>query len=378
MRILVLNYEYPPLGGGAAPVCEQLCRLFARHGHGVDVVTMHYRGLPRVEERDGVRLERVPAIRKHAATCETPEMLSYVLSAWPRVAWRLLRGRYDVIHLHFIIPTGLLAWLATRTARVPYAITAHGSDVPGYNPDRFQSEHRITTPLLKMILRKASLITAPSKYLRGLLIDACGPFEVMHIPNGIEVDRFTPRPKQKRILMTGRLLPRKGFQHVLTALEGIADGWEIHIAGDGPLRAEMEAQAKRLGLPVTFHGWIANDSDLLRELYETSAIFCLPSERENASISLLEAMLAGMAVITSNVSGCPETVGDTGVVVPPADPAALRGALAPLLADEALRTQMGGAARARVLDTFDWEVIGQQYLAELERLAQTRSQSSVS
>lgn len=369
MRILVLNYEYPPLGGGAAPVCEQLCRLFARRGHEVDVVTMHYKGLPRREKREGVRLERVPALRKHAATCETHEMLSFVLSAWPRVAWRLLRGRYDVVHLHFIIPTGLLAWLATRTARVPYVITPHGSDIPGYNPDRFQSEHRMTTPLLKLILRNAAMIATPSQYLRGLLIDACGPFEVQHIPNGIDVDRFEPRPKQKRILMTGRLLPRKGFQHVLTALEGIADGWEIHIAGDGPLREEMEAQAKRLNLPVSFHGWVANDSDLLRELYETSAIFCLPSERENASISLLEAMLAGMAVVTSNVTGCPETVGDTGIVVPPTDPEALREALKPLLADETLCAEYGARARQRVLDTFDWEVIGEQYLRELERIA---------
>src|SRR5690606_1857144 len=123
-----------------------------------------------------------------------------------------MRGRYDVIHLHFIIPTGLLAWLATRTARVPFVITAHGSDVPGYNPDRFQSEHRITTPLLRLILRNAAAITAPSLFLRGLLIDACGPFGVQHIPNGIDVARFAPRPKLKRILMTGRLLPRKGFQ----------------------------------------------------------------------------------------------------------------------------------------------------------------------
>ena len=137
------------------------------------------------------------------------------------------------------------------------------------------------------------------------------------------------------------------------------------------MRDEMEAQAKRLNLPVTFHGWIANDSDLLRELYETSAIFCLPSERENASISLLEAMLAGMAVVTSNVSGCPETVADTGIVVPPADPAALREALHPLLADADLRAAYGARARQRVLDTFDWEVIGTQYLRELERMAGT-------
>ena len=373
MRILVLNYEYPPLGGGAAPVCEQLCRLFAQRGHSVQVVTMGFRGLAAHEVRDGVAVTRVPALRKHQATCETSEMLSYVLSAWPRVAWRIRRESFDIIHCHFVIPTGLLAYLATGRHGTPYVLTSHGSDIPGYNPDRFKKEHHLTTPLLRRIMRRAALITAPSQYLRGLMNQACGPFDILHIPNGINLDRFKVKPKQRRILMTGRLLPRKGFQNVLAALDGVDTDYEVHIAGDGPMRPALEEQAGKLNAKVVFHGWLDINSAELKDLYETSAVFCLPSERENASISLLEAMLAGMAVITSDVTGCPETVGDAGLVVPPRDVEALRAALERLLRSPEEQAEYGRKARRRIEQLFDWETIGGQYLACFERVVAVRT-----
>ena len=305
-------------------------------------------------------------------TCETHEMISYVVSALPRVI-RLLRKRdYDVIHCHFVIPTGLLAYVATRFRRTPIVITSHGSDIPAFNPDRFTFEHRVTPPLLRLILRRAACITAPSEYLRGLIRDHLGDFDIVHIPNGIDVARFDPQPKLRRILMSGRLLRRKGFHCVLEALRAIETDFEVHILGDGPMRQEMNALAEQLPMPVVFHGWVEQDSPLLKKLYETSAIFCLPSERENASIALLEAMLAGMAVITSDVTGCPETVGDAGRVVAPNDVDGLRSALKALLNDEVLRADYGARARRRVLDEFDVGKIGDAYLEQFEALVQRR------
>jgi len=367
--MLVLNYEYPPLGGGAAPVCKQLAALFARGGHDLDVVTMSFRGLPRYEEHDGVRVTRVPALRRRQATCETHEMLSYVLSALPRVTARLHQRCYDIIHAHFLIPTGLLAYLATQFAHTPYAVTAHGSDVPGFNPDRFTREHRITKPVLRRIAGRAAWVSTPSAYLRDLIHTQLGPIPVDVIPNGIDVSHLTPRPKRRRILMTGRLLPRKGFQHVLDALRDVDTDVEVHIAGDGPMRADLEASAQSLPHPVVFHGWLKQDSPELKELYETSAVFCLPSKGENASVALLEAMLAGMALITSDATGCPETVGDAALLVPPGDVPALRRALRRLLDSEDERARLGEAARRRVLEHFDWKRIGARYLERLEAAA---------
>jgi glycosyltransferase involved in cell wall biosynthesis len=364
-----LNYEYPPIGGGGSPVSQQLCEHYVRRGHQVDVVTMAYGELPRHEEIRGVDVTRVPALRKRPDLCETHEMASYVASALPRVAARLRRRHYDVIHAHFLVPTGLLAYLATRIRTAPYVITAHGSDVPGFNPDRFRREHRLTRPLLRLIMRNAALVTSPSQHLGRLIQESCGPFPVEHIPNGIDLGRLHCGPKRRRILMAGRLLPRKGYQHVLEALREYDGDFEIHIAGDGPMRGELEAIAAQLKARVVFHGWLEHESPLLREIYETSSIYCLPSESENASVGLLEAMLAGMAIVTSNNAGCAETVGDAGFVVPPKDPAALRGVLREILASEEKRLEAGQRARRRVEACFDWEHIGDRYLARLREIA---------
>ncbi len=174
--------------------------------------------------------------------------------------------------------------------------------------------------------------------------------------------------------MTGRLLPRKGFQYVLQAADGIEADFEIHLAGDGPMRAELEALADRIDKRVVFHGWLDHGSAQLRQLYESSAVFCLPSEVENASISLLEAMLAGMAVVTSDATGCPETIGEAGLVVPPRDVTALRDTLTALWGDEDRRETLSREARARVLEHFDQEQLGD---AILERLATASNPAEV-
>ncbi len=376
MRILVLNYEYPPLGGGAAPVCRQLCHAFAQRGHGVDVATMGFKGLPAYEEDGPVRVYRAPAFRKRQFSCETHEMVSFVVSALPRVIRQLRSGQYDVVHCHFIIPTGLLAYAATRVARVPYVLTAHGSDVPGYNADRFVYEHYFTKPLLHLILRNAALRVAPSRYLGRLLDANVGPYGLLHIPNCIDTDHFTQRPKQKRILMTGRLLRRKGFQTVLQALQGIETDYEVHISGEGPMRSELEALAKQVKAQVIFHGWLGKETAQLRELYETAAIYCLPSQRENASMALLEAMLAGAAVISSNDTGCVETIGDTGVLLPPGDVDAMRRALQELLEHPEKAAELGEKARSRVLEQYRLDAVADQYLAAFETVCRANGEKS--
>lgn len=363
MHILVLNYEYPPLGGGAAPLCKQLCHAIAARGHTLDVVTMRYPGLPQLEEEGSVTVRRTWALRRKQATCETHEMVSYVAGAFGPTLKMLRRNAYDVIHVHFLIPTGLLAWLLSFFSDVPIVITPHGSDIPGYNPDRFRFEHHFTGPGLRRIVGRASRVVAPSHYLRGLLTPYMGGRPAELIPNGIPVDRFDPSvPKQNRLLMTGRLLPRKGFAAVLEALAGMDTDFEVHIAGDGPQRNELLRLAERCKAKVVFHGWIGREPQKLHDLYETSSIFCLPSMRENASVSLLEAMLAGMAVITSNVTGCPETIGDAGIVVRPCDAASLREPLGELLSSEKRRRELGAKARARVLANYDLAKTAEAYL----------------
>ncbi len=372
MNILVLNYEYPPVGGGAAPVCQDLCEHFVSRQHRVDVVTMAFGGLPREETRNGVHILRVPCLRKQQGSTQTHEMLSFVLAALPRVARMARSGDYDVIHCHFIVPTGLLAYAATRFAQCPYVLTVHGSDVPGYNPDRFRIEYRFISPLARIIVRHAATTTCPSRFLIETLQCAIGPVPVTHIPNAVCASKYTPQPKKPRIFMAGRLLPLKGFQHVLEALQGVETDFEVHVAGDGPMRAQLEKLAAKLSTKTVFHGRLEPGSPELTDLFETSAIFCLVSEKENAPVSLLEAMQSGAAVVTSNATGCAELIGDAGLTVTPGDAPAIRDALTRLLQSRTVREDLGARAQERIRTAFSFECVGDRYLALLQEAARER------
>jgi glycosyltransferase involved in cell wall biosynthesis len=369
MRIMMLNYEYPPIGGGASPVTRSLSEQLAGAGHDVDVVTMGYRRLPRLESFGRLRVFRVPALRRSPVRAVTVEMLSYLAAALPLTLELSRRRRYDLVHAHFLMPTGPLALAVGRARGLPTVITAHGSDVPGYNPDRFKRGHRLLAPAWRGIARNASAIVSPSCYLRDLIRGACDvPVEV--IPYGFDAPTRAAVAKTRRLLFVSRLFPRKGAQHFLAALAGLdLDGWEVTIAGDGPMLEPLRRQAQELGLKVDFRGFIKGAP--LDVLYASSAVFVFPSLQDNFPVVLLEALSHGCAVITSGVSGMPEVVGDAGILTPPGDVAALRAAITRLMVDEGLRTTLGERARAQVA-RFSYETILARHLDLYTRLTGAR------
>ena len=113
-------------------------------GHKVDVVTMGFKGLLEYEVRDGINIHRVKCLREKKEICHPWEQLSYLISAKRFLRKHLRENRYDVCHCHFIIPTGILALWLKKKFGLEYIITAHGSDVPGYNTDRFKFLHYFT------------------------------------------------------------------------------------------------------------------------------------------------------------------------------------------------------------------------------------------
>lgn len=361
MRILVINYEFPPLGGGAGSVCYYLARELVERGAELDVVTMGFRGLRKFEVIDGINVYRVPCLRSKEAICHTHEMISYALSAIPAAIRLIRRNKYDVNHTHFIFPSSLTSYVLKKFTGLPYIVTSHGSDVPGYNPDRFKIEHKFLRPFWKAFVKNASAITSPSQSLKDLILSHYGGTPVEVIPNAIDGSVFRPKQKKKTILMVSRLLPRKGFQFVLEALAGVDTDYTVVVVGDGPYAGHLKNLAREKELNVRFPGWLDNNSAELRELYETSSIFALPSEMENFSIALVEAMASGMAVLTSDAGGCPEVVGDAALSVKPGDVAAIRENLTRLMGDDGLREELGRAARKRVEENFTWPVVTRKY-----------------
>jgi glycosyltransferase involved in cell wall biosynthesis len=363
MRILMLSYEFPPLGGGGAKVVAGLSRELVRNGHEVDLVTMGFRGLPEIETVNGVTVYRVPCLRKRTSMCTPLEMSTFLLSAVPKVIRLIRRRGYDLNHTHFIFPDGVIALIARIWTGLDYVLTAHGSDVPGYNPNRFRVEHRLLSPLWNAITRRAFRITCPSETLKSLIRKQNPDLPVEVIPNGIDLGKFKPdRPKHKRILMVTRMFERKGVQHVIRALEDLKLDHEVNIAGDGPYLETVKTLASNLKVKANFWGHLANDSPRLIDLYETSDIFILASESENFPIVLLEAMASSSAIITTRETGCAEVVGDAGVLVNPSNLHELRQALVRLMEDPELRNRLGKRARMRLENRFAWSVVSRQYL----------------
>ena len=235
----------------------------------------------------------------------------------------------DVVHAHWL-PAG---WVAARTGR-PFVVTLHGTDVA--LADRVPA-------LARLVLRSARVVIGVSR----AIADAArmyGAADVRVIPNGVDLPAHAGEETEPpQILYAGRLSKEKGVLELVEAARGLP----LVLAGDGPLRKRVPAA----------RGFVPRDE--LERLYAEAAVVVCPSRREGFGVTCLEAMAYAKPVVASSVGGLLDLVvdGETGILVPPRDPAALRAALERLLADADLRQRLGSAARERARLHFSWDTV---------------------
>jgi glycosyltransferase involved in cell wall biosynthesis len=367
LRILTLCYEFPPVGGGGARVAHGLAKQFVREGHEVHLLTLGYGGLPAEESVDGIQLIRVRGWRARVEIARPHELASYLWAVRAPLRQLLRTQRFHLVHIHFLLPDGLLTLLVPELRDLPIVITVHGSDVPGFNPDRFRLLHRVLYPLWRKVTRRVDHIVCPSNFIAALLRERAPWADPIIVPNGIDLHMLrADRPREMRILAVSRLLERKGVQDLIAALTLTKCSLQAQVVGTGPYRSQLEKSAAQLGERIRFRGWLDNGSTELRDLYETSEIFVFPSRAENFPIVLLEAMAAGLAIVAVDIPSCREVLGDAAVLVPAADCAALAGAIDRLAADSVWRQQLQRAARRRLEENFGWPAIARRYLEIFE------------
>ncbi|MEO8146906.1 MAG: glycosyltransferase family 4 protein [Bacteroidia bacterium] len=305
MNILMLNYEFPPLGGGASPASYEIAKRYVRLGHTVDVVTMAFKNLPSFEIKEGINIYRIRCLRTKKEICYPWEQLSYIVSAKIFLKTFLKNKKYDINHTHFIIPTGLISLWVKKNYRLNYIITSHGSDVLGYNK-RFRFIYPLIKRTWKKIIREADVVTTPSKFLQEKIKEHTTEGNFVVIPYTIDPTLFTPLSKEKKILIVARLFVNKGVQDILQAMKEInMTGWTVDIIGDGPYRNFLEKKAKENGLEtvVKFHGWIDNKSEVMKTFYGNAAIFISASYFESMGLTVLEAIASGCYALVTNVGG---------------------------------------------------------------------------
>ncbi|MBI4497991.1 MAG: glycosyltransferase [Chloroflexi bacterium] len=371
--MLALNYEFPPLGGGAGNATLNICRELDALGQEVAVLTSHFQGLPRRERIGGVEVHRVRVLRRRLDRSSPLEMGSFVLAAALPAASLARRLRPDVLHVYFGIPTGPVGLFVHLLTGVPYLLSLRGGDVPGFLKDELAWVHRLTGPLTRAVWGQAAAVVANSQGL-GALAQRSLPGRPVHvIPNGVDTRRFRPAPEHAnpgpgvfRILSAGRLVEQKGVRYVIEALPQVAAAGrrvEFAIVGSGPSEESLRRLAQEVGVAgqVCFLGWL--DREELAARYRASDAFVLPSFEEGMPNVVLEAMASGLPIVTTDIYGNRELVrdGEQGFLVPPGDAAAVGAALARLAADPDLARSLGRQARQRA-EGFSWGKVAQAYL----------------
>ncbi len=373
MKILLLNSEYPPIGGGAGNASSNIARVLAQPGQDVLVLTSHWGDLPFEETRDGVKVVRLSVMRRKMDRSNALEQISFIFGASFQTFGLIHQFNPDVTLAFFGLPSGAVALLLKKLYRIPYVVSLRGGDVPGFRPYDFRMYHKLAAPFLHLIWKNAFSVIANSKGLRDLALAFDSRVEIPVIPNGVNVSQFTVSNRDwlfPHILSVGRVVYQKGFDLAMRALSQLKDlEWTWTIAGDGPQMATLKAMAEEYGVNgrIHFAGWLS--SEQLKEQYSAANVFLFPSRHEGMPNAVLEAMASGLPVIATRIAGNEELVvdGETGRLVPTEDVQSLQESLRPFLADAQMREQMGRAARQRVESSFSWNRVAEQYELILEK-----------
>ncbi|OGO36112.1 MAG: hypothetical protein A2W35_19255 [Chloroflexi bacterium RBG_16_57_11] len=358
MRVLVLIYEYPPVGGGGGMVAREISHGLARLGHDVHVITTHFKGLPTQEDQDGVRVFRIPAARRALYRASLLDMLCFVISGIWFGMTHLRHWRPDVIHVHFAVPSGPVAWILSRLSGVPYVLTAHLGDVPGGVPDKTTRWFRWIYPFTPAIWRDASRVVAVSSHTRQLALQHY-PVEIQVIPNGVDRDILNPGElcvnRPARILFAGRFVGQKNPHQIIDTLKALEDlGWNCVLAGDGPLREKMMQQIRSLGLDhrIRLTGWILPD-EVIRWMRSSDILF-MPSHSEGLPVVGVQSLAMGLAIVASPSGGFIDLVDDgvNGYLIDVNQPEGYERALRVLLSDpeRLLRARQASRSKARAFD----------------------------
>jgi len=316
MRILTLIHEFPPIGGGGGRAAYDICKGLVARGDQVTVLTAHMQGLPFEEFRDGIHLVRISSYRRETFGASFLTMLAFIISGlW--TGYRLIRlERPDILHTHFAVPSGALAWILSILTGTPYILTAHLGDVPGGVPEKTGKWFRWIKPFTYPIWKHAKKVVAVSEHTRQLALRHY-PVNVQVIHNGADVRSLSPSNiklnKPPRLIFAGRFMPQKNPFAIIQILAQLKDlDWKCSMLGDGPLFEDVkrEIQKADMGERFDLSGWVTPEVVLSR--FSESDILFMPSLSEGLPVVGVQALAAGLAIAASDIGGFLDLV-DNGV-----------------------------------------------------------------
>lgn len=313
MKILILNYEYPPLGGGAGVCTRYEAQELANLGHEVTILTAWFKGEKEIDLQTNLSIIRLKSRRKYTYKSNIVEMISWLQVSKKYLEKNCKVKEYDICIANFTIPGGVVAKYLKKTKQIPYIIISHGHDVPFFFPKQMLKYHILTYFWIKNIVLNSEKLVALSSMMKenaDRFLGSKNLHKNIVIPNGCNSVQFFPeiskKTKEFTILFVGRLVEQKApftFLKALAILKKENFDFTAYILGDGDLKKGMEEFVIKndLSKNVVFKGWVTKTEML--EHYQKCSVQVMSSSEEAMSIAVLEALSCGMYVISTPVSG---------------------------------------------------------------------------
>ncbi len=374
MKILMLNYEFPPIGGGAAKANLCLLRQFAgRDDLHVDVLTSASKpGFKSEKFSENITIYKVGIHKKHLHFWRRIEVVEWLVKAGFYYRRLLQKNNYDLAHAFFGFPTG---WLCYRNSgRLPYIISLRGSDVPGQHA-RLQLDYKILAPAFRAIWKKASALVACSEGLKERALLFMPSVSIDVIPNGVELDRFFPAETEEksdvlRLLTVGRLSVTKRIEMLIETFEILhrtACKIRLTIVGGGKMEQQFRKIAAERDLRDVIKITGRMDSKKMPEVYRQNDIFISASMQEGMSNAMLEAMASGLPIVTTRCEGLAELIDGNGLIVEKDNIEEIAKAIKRLAEDPGLYKQMSTSARKQA-EKFDWAKVAESYVEQYRKI----------
>ena len=316
----MLNYEFPPVGAGAANANFYLLKEFSKVKNlHVDLVTTSPSHQFEEEEfSPRIRIYKLNVKKKTLPHWEKRELFWWTIKAYFFVRKLIKRERFDLCHCWFGYPCGLLGYKFKR--KIPYIISLRGADVPFHDPELRILDILLLRNLSRIAWSEAREIITSSEFLKEQTFKTYLT-DISVIPNGVDTTTFVRKRKQPRtktqLLFVGRLAQKKGINYLLEAIAELYDrSVELVIVGDGPERNALKKEVARLKISsqVRFLGHIT-DQEKLVEVYQGADIFILPSLGEGMSNAVLEALSSGLPIISTDVGDAQALINKNGIII---------------------------------------------------------------
>ncbi|MCO6432676.1 glycosyltransferase family 4 protein [Nitrosomonas nitrosa] len=352
-KILVLNYEFPPVGGGGGVATKSLIKGFVECGYDVDVVTSGYKNLASREQQDHITIIRVPAPgRKNRATATMLSMMSYVIMGTLACIALCRKNKYTFINTQFVVPTCPLGWFISKTYGLRNILSIHGGDI--YDPTKKTSPHRyrLYRALISFLFKSAYAIYAQSSDTQNNAKKYYRNTDNIHVvPLAYEFTKFESRSRAELglnediyyLITVGRLVERKGVRYAIEALCDLPKNIQLIIVGDGPQENELRELSTKLGVSsrIIMTGFVSQKEKFA--YLEAADIYVLSSVHEGFGIVLQEAMQVGLPIVATDNGGQVDLIkdGENGLLVEPKNSKKLAGAIKQIYSNGRLAAKMG-------------------------------------